>query len=339
MSRPRVFITQPIADGAIRKIARFAEVTVNPDSSRPIPRDQLISAVADADILYSLLHDRIDNDVISANPALKLIASQAITPDGIDLAAATAAGIAVTLVPPIVTEATADIAFGLLLSVARRIKDGDEAVRNGLFPGSQSAHILGSDITGKTIGLVGGRGRIGRAVAQRARGFDMRILYWGRGRMTPEDEAATGMEFREFDDLLRESDFVSVHSSLTEENRHLLGAREFSIMKSSAFLINTARGPIVHESALAKAILDGEIAGAGIDVFENEPAVDPDLLTCANVVLTPHLGSATTEVRQRMADVVAENIIAFIESRMPPNCANPETLGDSTDQSTKKTAG
>ena len=339
MSRPRVFITQPIAEEAIRKIARLADVTVNPDSSRPVSKEQLIGAVRDTDILYSLLHDRIDRDVISANPGLRLIASQAITPDGIDVAAATAAGIPVTVVPPIVTEATADIAFGLLLSVARRIMDGDEIVRNGLFPGGQSAHILGGDVTGKTIGLIGGRGRIGRAVARRARGFDMRVLYWGRGRMTPEEETDTGMEFREFDDLLRESDFVSVHSSLTDENRHLLGEREFAVMKPGAYLINTARGPIVHEAALARAIKGGEIAGAGIDVFENEPAIDPDLLQCANVVLTPHLGSATTEVRRRMADVVAENIVAFIEGRTPPNCANPETLASTTENTSEPIAG
>ncbi len=339
MNRPRVFVTQPIAEEAIHKIARIAEVTVNPDSSRPIPKDQLIAAVRNADILYSLLHDRVDNDVISANPELRLIASQAITPDGIDVAAATVSGIPVTLVPPIVTEATADIAFGLLLSVARRIMEGDEIVREGLFPGGQSAHILGGDVTGKTIGLIGGRGRIGRAVAQRARGFDMRILYWGRGRMTPEEEAATGMEFREFDDLLREADFVSVHNALTDENRHLMGAREFSIMKPGAYLINTARGPIVHEAALAKAIKNGEIAGAGIDVFENEPAINPDLLQCANVVLTPHLGSATKEVRERMADIVAENIVAFIEGRMPPNCTNPEALGGTTENTIQPIAG
>ena len=339
MNRPRLFITQPIAEQAIQKIARHAEITVNPDSSRPIPRDRLIDAVRSADILYSLLHDRIDREVIEANPELRLIASQAITPSGIDVAAATESGIAVTLVPPIVTEATADITFGLLLSVARRIMDGDRLVRDGLFPGGQSAYILGGDVTGRTIGLVGGRGRIGRAVAQRARGFNMRVLYWGRGRMTPDEEAATGMEFRELDDLLRESDFVSVHSSLTDENRHLMGAREFSIMKPGAYLINTARGPIVHEAALARALIDGEIAGAGIDVFENEPAIDPDLLECSNVVLTPHLGSATVTVREHMADVVAENIVAFIEGRIPPNCANPETLGQAGGKPGEKIAG
>lgn len=339
MSRPRVFITQPIAEQAIQKIARLADVTVNPDASRPLPMARLIDAVRNADILYSLLHDRVDRDVIAANPELQLIASQAITPDGIDVGAATECGIPVTVVPPIVTEATADITFGLLLAVARRIMDGDRIVREGLFPGGQSAYILGTDVTSQTIGLIGGRGRIGKAVAKRARGFDMRVLYWGRGRMTPEEETEAGMEFREFDDLLRQSDFVSVHSSLTEENRHLVGAREFALMKPGAYLINTARGPIVDETALAKALKDGQIAGAGLDVFENEPVIDPDLLKCANVVLTPHLGSATEQVRQRMADVVAENIVAFIEGRTPPNCVNPETLTGTRDKSIESIAG
>ena len=339
MSRPKVFITQPVADAAVNKIAEFADVTVNPDASRALPKAQLIEAVRGTDILFSLLHDRIDQDVITANPDLKLIATQAITPGGIDVDAATRSGIPVTLVPPIVTEATADICFGLILSVARRILDGDRIVRQGLFPGGQSAYLLGSDVTGRTIGLVGGRGRIGRAVAKRARGFDMRVLYWGRGRMSADEETATGMEYRELDDLLAHSDFVSVHSSLTAENRHLIGAREFGLMKPTAFLINTARGPIVHEAALAKALADGELAGAGIDVFENEPSIDPDLLKMSNVVLTPHLGSATTAVRLRMANVVAENIIAFIEGRMPPNCANPETLEGQAEKITQSIPG
>jgi glyoxylate reductase len=281
----------------------------------------------------------VDDEVMSANPDLRMIASQAITPDRIDVPAATARGIAVTLVPPIVTEATADIAFGLLLAVARRILDGDRTIRDGLFPGGQSAYLLGSDVTGKTLGLIGGRGRIGRALARRASGFDMRVLYWGRGRMTDEEEAETGIEFRELDDLLRESDFVSVHSALTEENQHLVGEREFRIMKPTAYLINTARGPIVHEAALAKAVKDGEIAGAGIDVFENEPAVDQDLLACTNVVLTPHLGSAAIEVRERMADVVAGNIVAFLEGRVPPNCVNPEALETASGNSAGSLAG
>ena len=339
MSRPRVFITQPIAEQAVQKIARHADVTVNPDASRPLAKAALIDAVRGADILYSLLHDLVDEAVITANPDLRLIASQSITPDKIDVAAATARDIPVTVVPPIVTEATADIAFGLLLAVARRIPDGDRIIREGLFPGGQSAYLLGSDVTGKTLGLIGGRGRIGRALARRARGFDMRILYWGRGRMTKEEEAETGMEFRAFDDLLKQSDFVSVHSALTDENRHLVGEREIKIMKSTAYLINTARGPIVDEAALAKAVNDGDIAGAGLDVFENEPDVDPNLLKCTNVVLTPHLGSAARDVRERMADVVAGNIITFLEGRAPPNCVNPETLDGATGETARSLAG
>lgn len=327
MTRPRIFITQPVAESAIERIAAIADVTVNPDASRILPKAALIEAVRNADILYCLLHDIVDQEVLAANPRLRAIASQTITPDSIDLQYATRFGIPVTVVPPIITDATADITFALLLAVARRVVEGDALVRKGVFPGSQSAFVLGSDVTGKTIGLIGGKGRIGQAVARRARGFDMRVLYCGPHQLPAAEEKTIGFEYCTFDDLIAQSDFVSLHAALRPETRHLVGEREFKRMKPTAFFINTARGPIVDEAALARALEAGEIAGAGLDVFEREPEVEPALLTMPNVVLTPHLGSAARDVRETMANKVVDNIVAIVEGRTPPNCVNPETLG------------
>ena len=332
MTRPRVFVTQPVAQSAIERIAAIADITVNPDSSRILPKAELIEAVRNCDILFCLLHDTVDDAVIAANPQLRAIASQAITPDRIDLKSATRHGIPVTVVPPMVTEASADIAFALLLAVARRVVEATALVREGGFPGAQSAYLLGSDVTGKTIGLIGGKGRIGQAVARRARGFDMRVLYFGPHRLPADEEKEIGFEFCPFDDLLAQSDFVSLHAALRPETRHLVGEREFKRMKPTAFFINTARGPIVDEAALARALEAGEIAGAGLDVFEHEPDVEPALLTMPNVDLTPHLGSAAHDVRERMANKVVDNIVAIIEGRTPPNCANPEMLGGQLSQ-------
>jgi glyoxylate reductase len=250
-----------------------------------------------------------------------------ITPSDIDVAEATARRIPITVIAPIVTEATADIHFALLLAVARRVVEGDRLVRAGIFPGAQSAHLLGAWVHGKTIGLIGGGGRIGRAVAKRAQGFSMRTLYWTPRRKPESEERAAGLEYVPYDRLLAESDFVSVHAPLNAETRHLVGERELRLMKPTAFLVNTARGPIVDEKALVRALKEKRIAGAGLDVYENEPKVDPDLLAMQNVVLTPHLGSAVKELRESMANVVADNILAVLDGRQPPNCWNPEVYG------------
>jgi glyoxylate reductase len=231
------------------------------------------------------------------------------------------------VIAPIVTEATADIHFALLLAVARRVVEGDRLVRAGIFPGAQSAHLLGARVHGRTIGLIGGGGRIGRAVAKRAQGFSMRTLYWTPRRKPENEERAAGLEYVPYDQLLAESDFVSVHAPLNAETRHLVGERELSLMKPTAFLINSSRGPVVDEKALVRALAERRIAGAGLDVYENEPQVEPELLAMQNVVLTPHLGSAVTELRESMANVVVDNIMAVLEGRRPPNCWNPEIYG------------
>ena len=324
--RVKIFVTQPIAASALERLRAVADVKVNPVSNRVIAHKALVAAAKKHDIVFSLLHDKVDKAVFAANPKLRLLASQSITPDNIDVAAATVRRIPVTVVPPIVAEATADINFGLMLTVARRMVEGDRLVRRSTFPGSQSNHLAGSAVYGRTLGLIGGGGRIGRAVARRAHGFGMRVLYWGPRRKSEEIERESHLTYMELDRLLEESDFVSLHSPLKPETHHQIGARELSLMKPTAFLINTARGKIVDEKALVKALAKGTIAGAGLDVFENEPRVPRQLVRMANVVLTPHLGSAITEVREKMANIVVDNILALLDGRRPPNIVNPEVL-------------
>ncbi len=324
--RPRIFITQPIGESALERLRAVAEVKINRDSSRILDKQKLIAAVKKHDILFPLLHDKIDRAVLTANPKLRAVTSMAITPDGIDLPTATARGIPVTVVPPIVAEATADICFGLMIAVARRMMEGDRLVHEGHFPGSQSNHLAGSWVWGKTVGLVGGKGRIGQAVARRAHGFSMRVLYSGPRRLPEAEERSLGMEYRSLDDLLKESDFVSLHPPLRPETRHMIGDREFGLMKQTAFVINTARGAIIDEAALARALRARKIAGAGLDVFEHEPKVTPALLKMANVVVLPHLGSAVLERREKMANIVVDNILALLDGKRPPNIVNPEVL-------------
>jgi len=327
--RPRVFITQPVAASAVERLRTVADVRVMPDARHIATREELVAAVRGCDVLFCLLQDTIDRPVIEANPKLRMIASMKITPSGIDVAAATALNIPVTVIPPIVTEATADLHMGLVIAVARRMLEGDRAVREGVFPGGQSSFFEGTSVFGKTIGLIGGGGRIGRAVARRAHGFSMEVLYWGPRRKSLEDETVWGMEFVPLDELLARSDFVSVHAPLNEGTRHLVGERELALMKPTAFVVNTARGPIVDEASLVRALQEKRIAGAGLDVFEHEPAVSKELLAMPNVVLTPHLGSAVGELREGMAHIVVDNILAVLDQRKPPNCWNPEIYGAS----------
>ena len=320
---PRIFLTQPIPENALARLREVAEVELNPDSTHIITKPELIAALKRNDYLVCMLHDRVDAEVINASPNLKLIASMAITPSGVDVAAASARRIPVTNISPLVTEATADLHWALLMAVARRIVEGDRALRSGIFPGSQSLHFVGGEVNGKTLGIIG-LGAIGEAVARRARGFRMRILYTKRRRLDEARETALGVEYRSLDDLLKESDFVSVNAVLSPETVHLIGARELALMRPSAYLVNTARGPIVDEKSLVRALEEKRIAGAALDVYENEPMVEPGLINLANVVLTPHLGSAALDTRERVAGILVDNAIAVIEGRRPPNLYNPE---------------
>lgn len=325
--KPRVFVTQPIAPRALDRLRTLADVKFNPDWSKIIAKSKLIAAVKKCDILFSLLHDTVDRAVLAANPKLKAVASMTITPDRIDVAEATRRGIAVTVISPIVAEATADMHFALMLAVARRMMEGERLVRAGKFPGSQSNYLAGSYVYGKTIGLIGA-GRIGQATARRARGFSMRILYWAPRRKL-EAEQEIGMEYVPLERLLAESDFVSLHPALTPETRHMISDEQFAQMRPTAFIINTSRGPVIDEKALVRALKKKQIAGAGLDVFEHEPKLPPALLNMKNVVLTPHLGSAVMELREVMANIVIDNIHALIDGRAPPNCVNPQVLAKS----------
>jgi glyoxylate reductase len=326
MTRPKIFISQPIGHSALARLQKIAWVEIITDASEIISKQRMIEGARSCDILFPLLHDIVDRDVMDANPNLRAICSMSITPDRIDVAEATRRKIPVTVVPAMAVETTADICWALMMAVARNVVEGDRVVRAGGFPGAQSNYLAGGFVWSKTLGLVGGRGRIGRAVARRARGFDMKVLYQSRQRMDPAEERELNATYVPLDELLKESDFVSLHPNMTAETHHMIGERELGLMKPTAYIINTARGPVIDEKALVKALEAKQIAGAGLDVFEHEPSVEPELLRMQNVVLTPHLGSAVYEVRDQMANVVVDNIEAFLDGRPLPNCVNPQVF-------------
>jgi glyoxylate reductase len=274
-----------------------------------------------------LLTDKIDKEVLDAAPNLRVISSYSVGFDHIDVEEATKRGIYVTNTPGVLTETTADLAWSLLMTIARRIVEADKFVRTGKWKvGWSPTLLLGRDVYGKTLGIVG-LGRIGSAVAKRARGFDMKVLYYDVIRPPPEREKELGVEFAPLDRLLKESDFVTLHVPLTKETYHMISERELKLMKSTAFLINTSRGAVIDEKALVKALKEGWIAGAALDVFEKEPIdLDNPLLELENVVLVPHIGSASTETRSKMAEMAAKNLIAVLKGEEPPFLVNPEVM-------------
>ncbi|RPJ48237.1 MAG: D-glycerate dehydrogenase [Betaproteobacteria bacterium] len=323
-NRPRIHITQPVAQSAIDRLQAVADVRWNPDPLHIMTRAELVAAARDCDILFCLLHDQVDAAVINANPRLKAVASMTITPADIDIPAATARRLPVTVIPALLLDdATADLAWALLLSLVRRVTEGDRLLRSGIYPGSQSCYMEGGGITGKTLGIVG-MGGVGRAAAARAHAFKLRVIYHDPQRLPPADEQQLRITWVPFEELLAAADFVSIHAKLTPQTRHLFDDAAFARMKPTAYLINTARGPIVDEAALVRALRDKRIAGAGLDVYENEPQPHPELLNMQNVVMTPHTGSAITELRAAMANVVVDNILALLAGRKPPNCWNAE---------------
>jgi glyoxylate reductase len=319
----RVYLTQPIAEEALARLREAAEVAMNDDPLHMVTREELVAGLRRADVLFCLLHDRVDAGVLEAAPELRLIASMAITPANVDVPAATARGIPVTVIPPLVTEATADVTFALLLAVVRRVVEADGVLRSGVFPGSQSSYLVGGTVHGKVLGIVG-LGGIGTAMARRARGFGMPVLYTKRQRLPAAAERDLGVTFAPLDRLLEDADVVSIHAPQTPETHHLIGERELRRMKPTAYLINTSRGPLVDEAALVRALTEGWIAGAGLDVYEHEPRVSPGLIGLENAVLTPHIGSAERETRETIAGVVVDNILAFARGDRPPNVFNPE---------------
>lgn len=318
----RVFICRPLPPQAMEGLAGIQGVEIWPEET-PAPREILLEKVRDAEGILSLLTDRIDAEVMDAAPKLRVVSNMAVGYDNVDVAAATARGIYVGNTPGVLTDTTADLAFALMLAVARRIVEAVDYVRRGLWKTWHPNLFLGHDVHHATLGIVG-MGRIGYQVARRARGFDMKILYYSRSRK-PQAEDELGARFVELHDLLRESDFVSIHLPLTSQTHHLIGERELGLMKPTAVLVNTARGPIVDQAALYRALVAGRPGGAGLDVTDPEPiAPDDPLLTLPNVVVLPHIGSASYATRLRMALLAVENLLAGLRGEMPPHCVNPE---------------
>jgi glyoxylate reductase len=320
-----VFVTRDIPEDGLDLLrAEGCEVTVR--SSLEIPTsDDLIEGIRGNEALLCLLTDQVDSEVIGAGQNLKVIANYAVGFNNIDVSAATNRGIIVTNTPGVLTDTTAEMAWALMMAAARRIVEADRYSRAGSFKRWESNLLLGSDVHGKTLGVIG-LGRIGMAFAKRSLGFDMRLLYHNRKRVESEVEEELGAEYVDLETLLRESDFVSIHTPLTHETRHMIGPRELQLMKDTAYLVNTSRGPVIDEEALADALESGIIAGAGLDVYEREPEINPRLLELDNVVLAPHIGSGSVETRTKMSVMAAENIIAAMRGERPPNIVNPEVL-------------
>jgi glyoxylate reductase len=312
---PKVLVVRPIADEAIHRLKEICEVSILPGSSlAPIASaDEVAAAAKDADIILALPANPIPETVIQAAPRLKLIASMGTGYDNVDVRAARARGIGVTYAPGILDETTADFTFALLLATARHLSEAERFLRNGQFRGWSPSLFLGSDVFNQTLGIVG-MGRIGRAVTRRAKGFGMRILYTSASRKL-DVERECGAQFVTLDELLSSADFVSIHVPLRPETRHLIGPAQLHRMRPTSYLINTARGAVVDEAALADALEHKVIAGAGLDVFEREPEIHPGLMRLDNVVLVPHIASASEATRRRMALRAVENIHCFVAGR------------------------
>jgi glyoxylate reductase len=284
------------------------------DEETGLARAELLRRVREASALVPILADRVDTELLDTAPRLRVVANHAVGYDNIDVPACTARGVWVTNTPDVLTDATADLTWALILALARRLREGERMVRAGEYRGWAPTMLLGRDMTGHTLGILG-YGRIGRAVARRAEGFGMRVLFTARGGGVP------------FDELLSESDVLSIHCPLTAQTRHLFGPAELLRMKKGAVLVNTARGPIVDEAALAAALAAGHLGGAALDVFENEPAVDPGLIGRDDVVLLPHLGSATQETREKMATIALENVELVLRGERPRTPVNEVQKG------------
>ena len=316
MAAPLLYISRLLPDPVMAAARRQFQLLNDPRDASP-SWDAVKTGLREADAAICTLTDRVDASILAEATRLKILANYAVGYNNIDLAAATARGIVVTNTPDVLTDSTADLTWALLLAVARRVAECDAYVRSGDWSGWAPTQMLGTDVAGKTLGIVG-MGRIGQAVAQRATGFNMRIRYTSR-TATVLEQLPSQWESRALPELLRESDFVSLHVPLNNATHHLIGAPQFALMKPTAFLINTARGPVIDETALVDALLQRRLAGAGLDVFEQEPAFHPSLRELRQVVLLPHLGSATQATRVRMGMICLENIAAVVAGKPAPN--------------------
>ena len=322
--KPKVYVTRLIPEEALKKLAEGVDYRVW-DGDLPVPRDVLLREVPAVDALLSLLTDKIDAAVMDAAPKLRVISNMAVGFDNVDVREATKRRILVCNTPEVLTETTADFAFALLLAAARRVVAGERIVRAGRWKTWGPMILLGRDLHHATLGIIG-LGRIGVEVAKRAKGFDMNVIYYNRTRR-PDLEKKLGLQFRGLRSLLAESDFISVHTPLAPETYHLIGEEQFKIMKKTAILVNTARGPIVDPKALYSALRDRQIAYAALDVTEPEP-IPPDdpLLMLDNIVITPHIASASVATRTRMAMMAVDNLLKGLKSEKPPYIVNPEVL-------------
>lgn len=323
VKKPKVLLTRLLPQPGINLLKKYFELKINPEDNI-MSKEKIIEKIKDKHGLICLLTDKIDAEIMDAGRKLKTIANYAVGFNNIDIDEATKRNIPVTNTPGVLTETTADLVFALILSTARRIVEADRFLRGGKFKGWAPTLLLGNDVYNKTLGIIG-FGRIGRAVAQRAKGFHMKIIYYEPARLSHDIEKKYSAEYKSFDDLLKESDFITIHTPLVESTHHLISEKEFSLMKKTAYLINTARGPIVDEKALVEALKKKKIAGCALDVFEREPDVEKELITIPNTILVPHIGSASIETRTKMALIVAENVIAVLVNKTrPPNIVNPE---------------
>jgi glyoxylate reductase len=318
-----VLMTRRLPQPAMDRIEERCQITLH-EGEFAMPRDELLKAVGGKVGAVTLLTDKVDEEFFdAAGPQLVIVANYAVGFDNIDVAACTKRGVMTSNTPEVLTETTADTAWALMMSAARRVPEGDRFLRSRTPWVWGPMMMLGQDLHHKTLGVVG-FGRIGQAVARRGKGFGMRVIYHDVYRPSPEVEQELGAEFRELDDLLAEADFISLHVNLTPETRHMMNAERLGKMKPTATLVNTSRGPVIDEAALAEALRDGVIFAAGLDVFEKEPEVYPDLLELENAVVIPHLGSATVDTRIAMGMVAADNLIAALEGGKPPTLLNPE---------------
>jgi glyoxylate reductase len=325
MPKPKIYVTRELPERGLNIIKKHFDTEVWPEYSPP-PKKTIIEKASDVDALVSLLSDKIDAEVFDKAPKLKIVSQLAVGFDNIVIPEATKRGIYVTNTPEVLTDTTADFAWALLMALARRVVEADKYVRTGQWKVAwHPAMLTGRDVFNTTIGIVGA-GRIGYAVAKRAKGFNMNILFYDV-IPRPEMEKELNAKKVDLDTLLRESDFVSIHVPLMKETHHLINAEKLRLMKKTAYLINNSRGPVIDEKALYDALKEGKIAGAGLDVFEQEPTpLDNPLLKLDSVVVAPHISSASLETRSKMSEMVADNLVSFFEGRKPPNLVNPDVM-------------
>ncbi|WP_270454159.1 2-hydroxyacid dehydrogenase [Halonatronomonas betaini] len=310
MSKPEVYVSRVIPETGLNILEEKCDVTVN-EEDKQLSKSELIDNLKGKDGALVMLSDEIDRELIEACPDLKAVSNLAVGYNNIDVQAAKEAGIIATNVPGVLTEATAELTWALLMAVARRVVEADKFLRAGKFKSWGPKLLMGNDIYGKKLGIIG-FGDIGQAVARKAAGFNMEIFYNKRNRLSIPAEKRLGVEYKKLPQLLAESDYITVNAPLNSDTYHLIGTEELQIMKETAYIINTGRGPIIDEKALVKALRENVIAGAGLDVFENEPDVEPGLLELDNVVLTPHIGSASKEARYELAEKAASDLVAAL---------------------------